>query len=103
MNTVLLFVALSLSGAIAPSEDDLRTRVEHAPRKVEAFIIRRAGCNHFAGEEPYDRERATELAKALRDLRCDRIERDERKLRETYRRDRAILTLLDETLDLPDW
>lgn len=81
----------------------LRTRVEGAPRKVAAFIERRAGCNHFLGEEPYDAERAAELKKAIRELRCTRIERDVRRLERTYRGRPEILRLLKDTEDLPGW
>jgi hypothetical protein len=79
----------------------LRTRVESSPRKVAAFIERRAGCNHFLGEEPYDPERAAELERAIRELRCSRVERDGRRLERTYRDRPEILRLLKDTEDLP--
>ncbi len=92
-----------LSSPQDPVGEALRARVENAPRKVAKFIERRAGCNHFLGEEPYDRERAAELARAIRELRCGRIERDERRLARGYRGRPDILRLLKETEDLPGW
>ena len=50
------------------------------PKDVKAFVDRRAGCDHWAGEEPYDADRRQEIARATRRLRCDRLERDERRL-----------------------
>ena len=90
--------ALLLIGLTLPS-GDVRTLTKSAPKVVAAFIERRAYCNHFLGEEPYDAERAAELAKALGELRCHAIERDERNLRRSYRKRPAILRLLDETAD----
>lgn len=89
--------------AAAPTQDDLRSRVERAPKTVAAFVERRADCNHFLGEEPYDRERAAYLNRVIRELRCARIDQDERRLRSVYRKKPAILRLLDETADLPGW
>ncbi len=91
---------------LSPVEDDpeiFRTRVESAPRKVATFIERRANCNHFAGEEPYDAERAAYLNKTIRELKCRRLSRDERRLARAYRDRPEILQLLKDTEDLPGW
>jgi len=82
---------------------ELRTRVESAPKSVEAFIVRRAGCNHFLGEYPYDEERAAELNRAIRQLRCSALTGDERRLRRKYRENSAVLLLLDEARDILGW
>jgi hypothetical protein len=85
------------------SFERLKARVAAGPRKVAAFIERRAGCNHFAGEEPYDSERRAFLEKTIRELRCARIDRDERALRRQYRKQPAVLRLLDETAEQSGW
>jgi hypothetical protein len=102
MSLAALALILQLSPE-DPGRDALRTRVGSAPRKVAAFIERRAGCNHFLGEEPYDAERAAELKKAILELRCARIERDGLRLERTYRDRPDILRILKETEDLPGW
>ncbi|HEX8379353.1 MAG TPA: hypothetical protein VF619_02240 [Allosphingosinicella sp.] len=102
MTLVSLALILLLSPE-DPAGQALRARVESAPRKVAAFIERRAGCNHFLGEEPYDRERAAELNRTIRELRCNRVERDQRRLERTYRGRTDILQLLKQTEDLPGW
>ncbi len=99
MKLGLLAAALLLIAARPPSEADINARVARAPKDVGAFIERRTGCNHFLGEEPYDRERAAELDRAIRKLRCDRLDPDERRLRRTYRDKAAILRLLDDAAD----
>ncbi|MET0251417.1 MAG: hypothetical protein ABW203_04485 [Novosphingobium sp.] len=102
MHGLLAATALLLASE-GSSGGALRARVGHAPRAVAAFIERRASCNHFTGEEPYDKERAAYLNRVIRELRCERIDRDERRLRSAYRRRPAILRLLDDTADLLGW
>jgi hypothetical protein len=97
---------LALLMLLSPVEADreaLRARVQDAPRKVATFIERRANCNHFAGEEAYDAERGAYLKKTLRELRCRRISRDERRLAAAYRDRPVILRLLKDTEDLLGW
>lgn len=101
-----ILAALGLLMLQTPDEaerDALRMRVESSPREVAAFIERRAGCNHFQGEEPYDRQRAEEIGRALRELRCASIDADEQALRRTYRDQPAVLQLLHDTQDLLGW
>ena len=102
---MILFALLTLLAAPTAVDewDALRTRVEKAPREVALFIERRAGCNHFLGEERYDRHRRAQIEKALRELKCGRIARDERALRRTYRQEASVLQLLTDTADLLAW
>jgi len=102
MHTLLAAPVVLLAASVS-SPDDVRERVERAPKEVAAFIERRANCNHFLGEERYDRERAAYIDRAVRKLRCHRLEQDESRLRRAYRDDPAILALLDETADSLGW
>ncbi len=104
MTTVVIYALLMVSATPAEAEwDKLRARVEAAPPPVAAFIERRAGCNHFWGEDPYDRERAQQIDAALRKLRCNRLDADERALRRTYRRQPAVLVLITDTAEISGW
>ncbi len=47
------------------------------PRDVAAYIDRYVACIHWGGEEPYDKERAAEINRAMKKLRCDRLDADE--------------------------
>jgi hypothetical protein len=93
---LFFFAAATLSGP------QIEPRMKAAPKPFLAFAKRRAGCDHFAGEEPYDKARAQEIAKAERELRCDRIEADERAIRRTYAKRRDLIELLDATAGV-DW
>ena len=64
------------------------------PAEVAAFVARLKGCQHWAGEEPYDAARGREIAAAVRTLRCDAIEADEARLRRRHRDDPAVLRAL---------
>jgi hypothetical protein len=105
----MLLLALALAAASpaiqadASLQAEVRARVARSPRDIRLFIERRANCNHFLGEEPYDRERAAELNKAIRELRCATVDRDERRLCQVYRRKAAVLRLLDDTEDALGW
>lgn len=70
-----------------------------APAVVRAYIRRRTGCNHWAGEEGYDAERRREIMRAVRELRCRTIDQDERLLKRRYARNGAVLRLLQRASD----
>lgn len=98
---MIALAALLLSAQALP--DDLRARVEAQPRVIRHFVARRAMCNHFAGEEPYDEARRREIERALRKDRCDQAESDEVALRHRYARYPAIIAVLDDTRDALGW
>ncbi|MBO9518003.1 MAG: hypothetical protein J7493_08040 [Porphyrobacter sp.] len=90
----VILLAAEVHGAGQPNANTVQQ-----PREITEFFDRRAACQHFLGEEPYDRECAAELAKAVRKLRCDHLSRDEKRLRRSYRSDPAIQRVLNETPD----
>jgi hypothetical protein len=53
-------------------------------KAIADYAARRAGCNHWGGEEGYDAARRAEIAKAAAALRCDRIDTDEAALLKRY-------------------
>ena len=68
-----------------------RCEVASLPAPVRAFIVRRAGCNHWGGEDAYEAARGRDIRRALRELRCDTIDRDERVVRARFAHEHAIL------------
>ena len=46
------------------------------PGEVKALIVRIQGCIHFSGEEPYDKARKAEIAKAMHKLRCESLDKN---------------------------
>jgi len=94
---MILTIMLALVGEVPT----IRQRLGEMPRPVAAFVERRADCNHWTGEEPYDAPRRAEIERAIRDLRCARIEEDEARIRRRYRTNAEVIAILDETADLP--
>jgi len=74
-------------------------RDNHLPDDVRAFIDRRMGCNHWEGEEPFDADREREISAAVRDLGCDRLEKDEEALRRKYRAAGPVQKALTDAKD----
>lgn len=79
----------------------LAERVAAQPKAVRKFIARRTECNHWGGEEPYDADRRREIERAVRGLRCDRLDRDEVRLLRRYKGRSALIELLDAVRDEP--
>lgn len=99
----MMLSALALLLAAQDGEAALRARVAAQPVAVRRYVARRAMCNHWGGEEPYDAGRRREILSAFRSLRCARIDRDEAALRRLYARRRATIAVIDEAEDLLGW
>ena len=95
---ILLLMAATMASA-TPTEAQVQRELKSAPHAIRDFLERRAGCNHWAGEEPYDAERAAYIAKAVRELRCRQIEADEKLIKRRYAKSRCVLWLLKTTRD----
>ncbi|MFV0623186.1 hypothetical protein ACBY01_04125 [Sphingomonas sp. ac-8] len=83
---ILLAVLLAAPAAVP---------AQAVPRDVRRFVDRRAMCDHWSGEEPYDQARNAQILAALTRLRCETIDADEAKLRRRYAQDPAALRALD--------
>jgi hypothetical protein len=84
---LFVLVTLSLIGAntYAGYEEDIAAIQKNMPISVKKVIERQVACNHWAGEEPYDAERAKEIEKAVNQLKCSTLEQDEAKLIKKYK------------------
>ena len=91
--------ALSVSAPENSYHRDLLALTRNMPDDVRTFIDRRAQCNHWNGEEPYDTVRSAQIAAAESSLRCLAVESDEQILRQRYDRSRDILNALDVSRD----
>jgi hypothetical protein len=76
------------------SDDPLASLKAGQPGDVKKLINRLAGCTHWSGEELYDAERKTEISSAMKDLRCDRLEKDEAAARKRYAKRPGVLKVL---------
>lgn len=96
----MIAIALAMMlQAGAPADDPDLERFGPLPADVRVLIDRRADCNHWAGEEPYDRARKREIDKAIRDLRCETVQREETRLRRRYAKLPQVLLALADTRD----
>jgi hypothetical protein len=70
------------------------------PPDIASFIGRQVGCRHWSGESAVDAERAAQIKKALRELKCRALAGDERRLRIRYAKSPNALRALDQADDL---
>jgi len=92
-----LLILLCLCGAqAAASEDPLASLKVGQPDDVKKLIDRLAGCTHWSGEEPYNAERRKEISLAMKDLRCDSLEKDEVAARKRYTKRPRVLKVLQQ-------
>ncbi len=82
----LLLVGTLLGGAAAAP----------VPAAVTQAHDRYDGCIHWGGEPSGDPVRAAQIARALRELKCDRLKRDVLRLKRKYAKNPAALAALDD-------
>jgi hypothetical protein len=70
------------------------------PEDVVEFIERTVECNHWAGEEPYDKERAEQIRNAIKNARCDGLVSKEQVLKLKYKKDKNVLDAIRKAKDL---
>ena len=69
------------------------------PHDIAAYAGRRKQCNHWGGEEGYDKARAAEINRAVSRLDCDALEVDEKRLLRRYRSSPALLKAIRAAKD----
>jgi hypothetical protein len=80
---------------------DVKRLQEDVPPPVAKLMARIVECNHWAGEEPYDKQRAEEIRKAVQRLRCSRLDSDEKKLLGQYPGDKNVADAIAAAKRLP--
>jgi len=93
---VLTGVGLARPGWADKFRDDLDKLTAGLPKDAAAIVTRHVVCNHWQGEEPYDRSRAKQIDRALKQNRCDSLDRDEAALRARLRDRPEIIKALDD-------
>ena len=91
----LILMVVAVQPVRADFQDDLDKLTSGLPKDAAAMVERRAICNHWQGEEPYDKARGREIDRALTRYRCDFIERDEEKLRARYTDQPEVIKALE--------
>ncbi|KQQ46350.1 hypothetical protein ASF61_18285 [Duganella sp. Leaf126] len=88
-----MFLCLFAAHAIA-SDDRLASLKAGQRGDIKKLIDRLAGCTHWSSEEPYDAQRKVEISSAMKDLRCDRLEKDEAAAQKRYAKRPKVLKVL---------
>jgi hypothetical protein len=70
-----------------------------APPDIAAYVERRKGCNHFGGEEAYDKARRDQINQAVSKLNCPALDADEKALLRRYRSTPAFLKQISAAKD----
>jgi len=70
------------------------------PEDIAFFIARTVECNHWAGEEPYDKDRANYIRNAVEKAGCENLVGQEMKLREKYRGQPKLLDAIEKAKHL---
>jgi hypothetical protein len=98
---VLLGVVLALLKPASADqfEDDLGKLTAGLPQDAVAVVTRRVMCNHWTGEEPYDKARAREIARAVKQNKCNFLEGDEAAVRQRYPKDPEVIKALNDAQD----
>jgi hypothetical protein len=92
-----VIIALSVSApGHAQTQEEVDTLIRDLPPDAKAFIDRNLACHHLAGEGgDNDAERDEEIAKMMRDYRCDALADDATALRKKYSAAPKILKAID--------
>jgi hypothetical protein len=76
---------------------------QELPADVKSYIDRRTGCNYWPSEPATTSSRKTEIARHIRDLRCNTLDHDESEMNARYRGKPEILTAVADAHDaMPD-
>ena len=106
MKPAIIALLVSASGLLMPAfaddYEDLDKVIATLPRDAAAVVNRRLQCDHWAGEEPYDRARAREIARATRRNKCGSLERDEAATLKRYAGDPRVVKAVKDAKALGD-
>ena len=94
----VLFAALSYQTASA--QDRLMTGYPELPRDAKRLAERSQSCEHFAGEiNGNSGELDRRANRAIKKLKCDRLEKDAKVIKHKYRNNPKVLRLVNESLE----
>ena len=85
MRVFVFLISLFISSVYAGYDEQVVLINKGMPKQVKLFNKRQIDCKHWAGEEPYNKERAKEINAAVTKQRCDDLDKDEKILRIKYK------------------
>jgi len=100
---VLVFIFATSPICYANDFDDLpevKALQKGMPEDVATFIPRVVECNHFGGEDAYDKDRAEYLKKSVEEAGCGNIPKNEANLRQKYKNNPKVLDAIQKAKDV---
>jgi len=94
---------LTIQSARANDFDDapeVKALTKGMPEDIVFFIARIAECLHWAGEEPYDKERADYIKNAVEKAGCANLDNQETHLHEKYKDQPKMLDAIEKARHL---
>ena len=88
--------SLATKNVYAGYDEDIAAINKGMPKQVKLFNMRKMECNHWAGEEPYDDERANQVDAAVKESRCANLDKDEKKLLKKYKSEPKVIDSINK-------
>jgi hypothetical protein len=96
MKPILLSFSILLFWPISAQATNRKTT--SLPKDLSQWISRMTDCDHWAGEEPYDQQRAEEIKNAVDRLKCNDLQAEEAALRKKYRAKPEVIRKFDNAI-----
>lgn len=80
-----ILITIFAHAEVTPWEVKFKAYVNGLPSDVVTLLQRTDICNHWGGEEPYNKERAKQIAEAMKKSKCDSVDTDTKQLLEKYK------------------
>ena len=88
-----ILIAIFLTMTLFTSHPSNASEKSSIPKDIATFIKNRDGCDHFRGEEPYDKKRQQFLEKQMRQL-CTGTDKKLKLLKLKYKSNEKIMEML---------
>jgi hypothetical protein len=100
LSALVFFLPLGVLANEFGDMPEVKKIAQGQPKDVVALIERIATCNHWSSEEPYDKARAQEIAKAAKKASCARIDSDAQRLKKKYKTNKKVAEAIRQTKSL---
>ena len=93
-----LFLVAVVPFAVAGDSPEVKALKKDMPQDVSLLIDRIVGCNYWRSEEPSpsNKERIAQVNKALQELQCSVLEKDQAALTKRYQNDYMVKARLQD-------
>jgi len=98
---ILIALVLCIWPLVASAEPEDVTKLQKdMPGPVADLISRIANCNHWSGEDAYNPERRAQIERAVSELRCAELGKDEGSVRKQFGSDPRVLKAIEAAKEI---